>query len=157
MAGQLKAKSYDNRLTYLQDFISTLKILESEMKYRLDPLPEVFSRMSKSKKGLSGELLGKTCEIRNENHSFDFSSCWHAAVDAIYQDSSLTLKDRQIISDIGIDLGKTDMLGQSSLFSRAFTLLNDQVAEAIEEKKTKGKMYKSLGAAVGVLIVILFI
>ena len=29
-------------------------------------------------------------------------------------------------------------------------------AEAAEEKRTKGKMYKSLGTAIGALIVILF-
>ncbi len=157
VSGQLKAKSYENRLTHLQSLISTLKILQSEMKYKLDPLPIVFERIGKTDEGLSYKLLAKTCEILKSDSSFDFSSCWQEAVDYVYKDSSLTKKDLQIISDIGYDLGKTDMEGQSSLFTRAFTLLEIQVGEANQEKVTKGRMYKSLGAAVGFLIVIIFV
>ena len=32
--GQLKAKTYDNRVYHLQELITMLKVLESEMKYR---------------------------------------------------------------------------------------------------------------------------
>lgn len=155
--GQLKARTYDNRISHLQDFITTLKILESEMKYRLDPLPEVFIRISKMKVGMAAILFEKTFQLLKTGFTHDFACCWNEAVRTVYKDSSLTESDIQIICDLGIDLGKTDMGSQYSLFSRTFSLLEEQVAEANEEKRTKGKMYKSLGAAVGVLVVIVLV
>lgn len=157
LAGQLKAKSYDNRVFHLQDFVTTIKILESEMKYRLDPLPDLFMRISKMKGGMAGKLFETTCRLIREGFSHDFPSCWNEAVDNVYKECSLTKADKQIIYDFGIELGKTDMGSQFSLFSRTYSLMEVQVAEAIEENKTKGKMYKSLGAAVGVLVVIILI
>ncbi|HYE67847.1 MAG TPA: stage III sporulation protein AB, partial [Anaerovoracaceae bacterium] len=74
-----------------------------------------------------------------------------------YLESALNKEDKRIIADLGIELGKTDMESQSGMFQRTFSMLEAQTAEAIEEKKTKGKMYKSLGSAIGVLIVILLI
>jgi len=155
--GQLKAKSFDNRVIHLQDFITTLKILESEMKYRLDPIPVLFMRISQMKRGMAAKLFETVCMMLNELENRDFTSCWTAAIESVYSESSLTREDRQIIYDLGIDLGKTDMNSQYSLFSRTFSLLEHQVTEAIEINKTKGKMYKSLCAATGVLVVILLI
>lgn len=155
--GQLKAKAFDNRLIHLQDCITTFKILESEMKFRLDPLPVLFLRIKDMKDGMAGSLLERTCMLLGDFNHSDFSSCWTEAVEMTYKDSSLTREDKQIICDLGIDLGKTDIGSQFSLFSRTFTLLENQVTEALELKQTKGKMYKSLGAAAGILTVILLI
>jgi len=155
--GQLKAKTYDNRVYHLQELITTLKILESEMKYRLDPLPDLFLRVSKIKAGMSADLL-KTAGLLLKNQSTqDLPDCWKEAVEMSYLESALNKEDKRIITDLGIELGKTDMESQSGMFQRTFSMLEAQTAEAIEEKKTKGKMYKSLGSAIGVLIVILLI
>ena len=155
--GQLKAKTYDNRVYHLQELITTLRVLESEMKYRLDPLPELLLRVSRIKKGMSAELLETAGLLLKDQADRDLSDCWGEAVDTAYRESALNKEDKRIISDLGIELGKTDMESQSGMFQRTFSLLEAQTAEAIEEKKTKGKMYKSLGSAIGALIVILLI
>lgn len=156
-AGLLKAKAYENRVFHLQDFISTLKILESDMKYLLDPLPVIFDRIGKIKKGLTGKLFMTTCEMIRKDSSQGFSGYWEEAVFSVYKESSLTREDKQIIADFGINIGKTDMGSQINLFSRTCDLLEDQVKEAIEERSTKGKMYKSLGAALGIMVVIILV
>ena len=156
--GQLKAKTYDNRVYHLQELITTLKVLESEMKYRLDPLPDLLIRVSGVKEGgMSGILLETAARLLKDPDSPDLSVCWERAVETAYQNSALTGEDKRITADLGIELGKTDLGSQYSMFQRTYTLLEAQAAEAIEEKKTKGKMYKSLGTAIGVLIVILLI
>lgn len=155
--GQLKAKSYDNRVYHLQELITTLKVLESEMKYRLDPLPNLFLRVSKIKSGMSGALLETAGMLLKNQAGRDLPDCWLEAVETAYLESALNKEDKRIIADLGIELGKTDMESQSSMFLRTFSLLEAQAVEAAEEKKTKGKMYKSLGSAIGVLIVILLI
>ncbi len=155
--GQLKAKTYDNRVYHLQDLLTTLKILESEMKYRLDPLPDLLMRVSTIKEGMSSELLEIAARLLREPSSPGLSACWEKAVEIAYRDSALNKEDKRIVADLGIELGKTDVANQHSMFHRTFSLLEVQVSEAVEEKRTKGKMYKSLGTAIGALIVILFI
>lgn len=155
--GQLKAKTYDNRVYHLQELITMLKVLESEMKYRLDPLPDLFLRVSKIKEGMSSEFLVTAGLLLKNQSARDLPDCWKEAVETTYLESALNKEDKRIIADLGIELGKTDMESQSGMFQRTFSMLEAQTAEAIEEKKTKGKMYKSLGSAIGVLIVILLI
>ncbi len=155
--GHLKAKTYDNRAYHLQELITTLKVLEAEMKYRMDPLPELLIRVSKIKEGMSADLLLSAGLLLQNQASRDSSICWEEAVQTAYLESSLNKEDKRIIADLGIELGKTDMESQTGMFIRTFSLLEAQAAEASEEKKTKGKMYKSLGSAAGVLLVILLI
>ncbi|MEL7657038.1 MAG: stage III sporulation protein AB [Bacillota bacterium] len=155
--GQLKAKTFENRVYHLQELITTLKVLESEMKYRLDPLPDLFIRVSTMKPGMSGTLLESAGRFLKIQTSRDFADCWKDAVETAYEESALNKEDRRIITDLGIELGKTDMESQSGMFSRTYSLLAAQVEEAIEEKRTKGKMYKSLGPSIGILIVILLV
>ncbi|HVI43114.1 MAG TPA: stage III sporulation protein AB [Anaerovoracaceae bacterium] len=155
--GHLKAKTYDNRVYHLQELITTLKVMESEMKYRLDPMPDLLLRISKIKVGMSTELMETASRLLRDQTSRDLADCWKEAVDTAYLESALNKEDKRIITDLGIELGKTDMESQSGMFLRTFSLLEAQTTEAIEEKKTKGKMYKSLGSAIGILIVILLI
>lgn len=155
--GQLKAKTFDNRVYHLQDLITTLKVLESEMKYRLDPLPDLFARIGAIKPGMSSDLLITAAELLRTRAGTDLPTCWSEAVEKAYGESALKSEDKRIVSDLGIELGKTDLNSQTGMFLRTFSLLEVQVLEATDEKKSKGRMYKSLGPAVGMLIVILLI
>jgi len=155
--GQLKAKTYDNRVYHLQELITTLKVLESEMKYRLDPLPDLLIRVSTAKPGMSGMLMETAGRLLKIQTVLDFAECWEEAIETAYQESALNAEDKRILNDLGIELGKTDMESQNGMFQRTYSLLEAQVEEAVEEKKSKGRMYKSLGPAIGILIVILLI
>lgn len=156
-AGQLKAKTYENRVYHLQELITILKVLESEMKYRLEPLPDLLLQIGKIKEGMSASFLKTAGMLLKNPGAGALPDCWKEAVETAYLESALNKEDKRIITDLGIELGKTDMESQTGMFRRTFSLLEAQAAEAIEEQKTKGKMYKSLGTAIGALIVILLI
>lgn len=156
-SGQLKAKTFENRVCHLQELVTTLKVVESEMKYRMDPLPELLLRVSGIRDGLSTNLLKTASLLLRNRASRDMSDCWREAVETVYRESALNREDIRIVSDLGIQLGKTDLESQSGMFNRTFSLLEAQITEAVEDKRTKGRMYKSLGSAIGVLIVILLI
>jgi stage III sporulation protein AB len=156
-AGRLKAKTLENRVFHLQELITALKILESEMKYRLDPLPDLLLRLGRAKDGMVCEFFETAGRLLKERTSRDSSLCWEEAVETVYHESAMNKEDKQILIDLGIELGKTDMMNQEGLFRRTFSMLEAQCEKAVEEKKTKGKMYQSLGTAVGILIVILLI
>lgn len=157
IAGKLLSKPYDSRVYHLQSLLTAIGILEAEMKYRMDPLKESFIRVSKLCDGYTLKLFSKASELLKERDFLDFSSIWSLAVDDSYKGSSLTVKDLQIIKDMGLDLGKTDMSGQNNAFNRIKVQLNEQLLYAQEVKKTKGKMLQSISLAIGFLVVIIII
>jgi len=153
----LKASVYSERVTYLQELIATFKILETEIKFRMDPLPESFRRVGNYKKNKASLLLVTAGSMLAENRGYSFAECWENAVLEVYEKTGLTGEDICILKDMSIELGKSDMAGQSSMFERVNIRLTDQLSAAVEDKKTKGKMYRSLGFAIGAVIVILLV
>jgi stage III sporulation protein AB len=127
------------------------------MRYRRDPLPETFERVSKYKANSSSAFFLKVNEILKENKTFLFMDSWKMAADECYKNSSLKPSDIEIINDIGIELGKSDIEGQANLFFRTFKRLEECTQNAVLEKNTKGKMYKSMGITIGIVIVIILI
>lgn len=155
--GQLMAKPYNNRIEHLQSVLTALMSLEAEMKYRLDPLSTLFYRVGSFSTGYTQNLFLEASSSLKEWTFQDFSVIWANTVEKTYETSSLTTKDKQVLSDIGLDLGKTHISGHDTMFSRTYTLLEQQIQEAKHEKETKGKLYKTLGTASGILIVILMV
>ena len=66
-------------------------------------------------------------------------------------------KDKQIIKNLGKTLGKTDKDGQVSQIELSLTFLNSQLKKAEQEELKKAKLYKTLGATIGMAIVIILI
>ena len=155
--GWAKAYTYEQRVQLLKNIIDTIESLESEMKYRIDPLPQALKRICVYKKGVASDFFKAVAQSLEDSSNIPFSTIWDEKVESFYSGSVLNAADLVILKEIGPELGKTGLQGQSSLFSRVHAYLDNQLAEAEEEKKTKGKMYKSLGFAIGIAIVIIFI
>jgi len=155
--GLLKSMKYSIRLEQLKDLTESLSILESEMKYRRDPLPETLERISKYKSNSASDFFSLVSEILKENRTCSMIECWCKAVNECYGKTSLKDEDLEVIKDIGLELGKSDISGQSNMFLRVLKRMEVCCAEAGCEKSTKGKMYKSMGITVGVVIVIILI
>lgn len=156
-AGFLMAKPFENRIHHLQELITALKVLEAEMKYRMDPLPVLLKKIGELTFEQAGTFFLQVCNGLNGDYAYDFYKSWLWAVGEIYGQSALTERDREILSEVGLELGKTDLSTQQSLFVRVFARLEQQVAEAEGEKRIKGKMYQVLGTAIGVLVVIVLL
>lgn len=155
--GFLLSKGYENRISHLQDLITLLKVLEADMFYRMDPLPQLLNRIGNSHKELAGAFFVQVCKGLESQNSYDFYGSWTSAVGEVYSTSSLSEKDREILSEIGISLGKTDLSNQRSFFSQVYERLGQQIIEAVEIKKTKGKLYQTVMTALGVLTVIVLL
>ncbi len=156
-AGYMAARPYENRVIHLEDLTLVLKIMQSEMEYRSDPLPQLMERVSQRTKGKAGDFLQTVCRLLKEDDRYDFYDSWKQAVLEVYGESAFTEDDRLILSQAGIELGKTDLLNQQAMFSHLFNGLEKQRKEAGEERKTKGRIYRTLGAACGVLAVIVLL
>jgi stage III sporulation protein AB len=155
-SGYLMARSFENRVNHLNDIYTAFKVLEAEMNYRRDPLPVLMRRLGNAE-GIAGKLFVQVCEGLDNSYSYDFYGSWKCAVEKVFNESTLKETDKEILAEIGIELGKTDLFNQQGLFNRIYERLKHQIGEAIEEKRTKGKMYKALGVSFGVLTVIVLL
>lgn len=153
--GIIKAQAFSGRYKDLNDLKNMIKILETEMSYKKDPLPNAFKRISEYKENRAMELLQIASQYMAER--LEFSLCWDRAIAEVYDRSDLTNEDVMILKDMGLQLGKSDIQGQAAMFSLVNVKLDDQIKEADQAKKTKGKMYKSLGFSIGAVIAIILI
>ena len=157
LCGYLVSLKYSLRVERLSALTESLRILNSEITYRRDPLPETLERISRYKDNSSSAFFRRLTEIVRENKTFLFMDSWKAAVDDCYQNSPLKPCDIEIINDIGIELGKSDVEGQNNMFLRIFKRLEECTLDAVHERNTKGKMYKTMGITIGIAIVIILI
>ena len=155
--GYLASRPYENRVIHLEDLILVLKIMQAEMEYRNDPLPELMERIAQGMTGKAGHFLHTVCSLLKKDDRHDLYDSWKQAVDDVYGESSLVDKDKEILSQAGIELGKTDMASQQAMFVHLFQGLEKQRKEADEERRTKCRICRTLGAASGVLVVIMLL
>lgn len=153
--GLLKAQTYSQRLADLKDLKDMLRILQTEISYRKDPLPAAFARMASYKDTKAMNLLYE-CSRRMQDCR-DLRQCWEEAEAAAYRATCMNGEDRRIVKDLGLQLGKSDVQGQAAMFALAEAKLSSQMEEAAKEKETKGRMYKGIGFSVGIVISIILI
>lgn len=170
ICGILKAMRYKERTDILSDFIQAAEKMKIEMSYRRESLPELISRMADAARGtLPGRFFADISEIYGHRygsgnktesgsfHAVSVNECWSRAADEIYVQKCLTKSDRDAIRKLGHELGNCGIDGQERIFDLALAELRTLLSAAEEEKKTKGKMYISLGFTAGITIVILLI
>lgn len=75
----------------------------------------------------------------------------------MYNSGYLKAEDRQILSELGRSIGKSNTEGETAALALAMTRLDNVLETASEEKKRKGRLYRTLGimlgAAVGIMLI----
>ena len=87
--------------------------------------------------------------------SLNAGQAWEKAVDE--SSNNLTNEDINIIKGLSKLLGKTDLEGQLMQIELTAKLLDEQIIEATNLQNKNTKLYKTLGATVGLAIMIIFI
>lgn len=153
--GLFKAQKYSRRVKDLSSMRDMLRILDTEISYRKDPLFIIFNRVSSGRNDFAGSILSRCCFYMKQR--LDMTECWSRAVDDVCGTSSLTAQDKAVICGIGEQIGRSDISGQNKVFLLAEEKLKHQIQDAVDEKNSKGKMYGGLGFTVGILITVLLI
>ena len=99
-----------------------------------------------------GEIFHNSSKAM-ENESAGVS--WEKAVDE--SNNNFTKEDKDIIKGLAKMLGKTDIDGQVSEIKLTCKFLDVQIKDAENEKLKNEKLYKTLGATIGLALVIILI
>lgn len=152
LIGNLISKKYILRVKELKDFKNGLNIIESKIKFTYEPLPEVFMQTSKL---LSKNISTIFMKASNNMKNLNAEEAWNKSLEEI--STNLYREDIENIKNFGKMLGKTDKEGQISQLELTKTFIEMQIEKAKIEEEKNSKMYKTLGAIVGLAFVIILV
>ncbi len=154
LIGMLISKKYSNRVKILKDIKNALNIFEVKINFSFETISEIFTDISKKISGEAGKIFSNT--VKNiETNNMSAGEAWDKAVDN--NKELLKKEDIDCLKTLGKLLGKTDIDGQISQIELVNTFLENQISNAVEEKNKNEKMYKKLGAIIGLIIVIVLV
>lgn len=152
LIGNLISKKYILRVKELKDFKNALNIIESKIKFTYEPLPEIFMQTSKLVyKNISAMFV----QASNNMKSLNAEEAWNKSLEEA--STNLYKEDIENIKNFGKMLGKTDKEGQISQLELTKTFIEMQIEKAKIEEEKNSKMYKTLGAIVGLAFVIILV
>jgi len=150
--GTLISKKYNLRLVELKDFKNALNIIESKIKFTYEPLPDIFIQTSKMvSKNISRIFVQASNNMKTDNAE----EAWEKSIKIAT--TNLNEQDLENIKSFGKMLGKTDKEGQLSRIELTKTFIEMQIEKAKIDEQKNAKMYKTLGAIVGLAFVIILI
>lgn len=150
--GYLISKKYTLRLKELKDLKNALNIIESKITFTYEPLQDIFMQTSKMVTGNVSKIFVQACDNMKTDNAED---AWDKSMQTSI--TNLNLEDIENIKSFGKMLGKTDKEGQISRLELTKTFVDMQIEKAKIEEEKNAKMYKTLGAIIGLAFVIILI
>jgi stage III sporulation protein AB len=151
---------YAGRLTKrkiaITELIQGLEILRSEIFYTHDRLDLIADRVSRISEGASAYFFKKFADDLHSYGEKGVSSVWNDTVQACFPSGDpLTAKDTDALRALGVRLGSTDVAGQCENIGRTVKELSIRLADARSMELQKGRLYRTLGVAGGLLFAVL--
>ena len=153
--GTYKARKLKEREYVLRDAITFLKLVENEIKYMMNILPNAYEiarqKLNTELKIKIGNIVIDMLEMRN------IELVENSIEKNIAEISCLEDYDKNVIISTLKNLGRSDVEGQINIIENGITTLENQVTEANEVKLTNSKLYRTIGIIAGLMLVIIFI
>lgn len=153
--GIYKAKTLKSREYILRDMVTFLGLVENEIKYMLSILPNAYEaarqKLTTSLKDKMGSIAVDMLNLENE-YLIDQS-----IVKNISDIKEITDYDKNVFISTLKNLGRTDLEGQINIIENGIKIIENQIIEANDIKLKNSKLYKTVGAIAGIMIVIICI
>lgn len=157
LVGYIISLNYDLRIKQLSAFIFSLKIMEAEMNYSKSYLYDIVQKLSFNSDKIVADLYNQVCSGLKNNDGKEFTDIWNDSVERALESSSLTQADIRLIKDFGKSIGKMDLKNQEKIYDYFLKRFDLQLTDATEEKNKKSRVYKNLGFAIGIMVVVVLI
>ncbi|MBR1883591.1 MAG: stage III sporulation protein AB [Clostridia bacterium] len=155
MLGVQNAKKLEDREYILREFVTFLCSVKNEIKYMLTVLPNAYeiarqplkTKLKDAIGGITSDML-KDSSFENIEKSID---------ENINSIPELKGYDKTLITGVLKNLGKTNTNGQVNLIENAIKNVENQINEAVDIKVRNSRLYRTIGALFGAIIVVVFI
>ena len=150
--GKILASKYVFRLEELKEIKNALNVFKSKVKFTYEPIPEIFEEISNNSNGNISSLFKIA---KNEMKNTTAERAWTIAIES--SQNNLNEQDKQTLNMLSKLLGKSDIDGQISQIDITQSFIDKQIENAEFEKNKNERLYKKLGAVVGIGLVIILI
>ncbi len=138
----------------LMRMLQILQWMQSELEYRLTPLPQLCLQISEQcEGGLKKVFAGLAMELENQI-SPDASCCMEAALAKVRE---LPQSARGLLVSLGRGLGRFDLDGQVRELEAVHLQCASELEEFQSHRDQRIRSYQTLGICAGIALVILFI
>jgi stage III sporulation protein AB len=151
--GICKAKTFGKRTIDLKEMKMALGVFKSKIEFTYEPITEIFEGISKSIYENRENVFNSFC-INLKTLDYDVSKTWNEALNIT--PSHFKKEDIEVLKMLGKMLGKTDKTGQIQEIDMVSNFLDKQIELAEIEKSKNEKLYKTLGAVLGMTLAIVF-
>lgn len=145
---------FSDRLKKHRDFLKAvsgaLTFVASEIEFGHSELEYIFRHAD-----TSPALCGFFAECAGNIKSYGIKNAWSSTVDAYEERMELSLQEKDVLFQLGNQLGMSDVTGQKNAISRAVKQLDEYASSADAEYTRLSKPYRSCGILLGVFVLII--
>ncbi len=152
--GFIKAANWRNEERLLAQMVRLLDSMQSELEYRLTPLPQICANAAEEATGCLKSVFCALTEELNGQIAPDAATCMQAAISSV-KDLPDTVK--QALTMLGNSFGKFDLQGQLNEISAVRQHCQLQLTQMRENQDVRLRSYQTLGLCVGAGLAILFL
>lgn len=154
LSGLLLCMSYRHEEQALRQLIAALEYMESELQYRMTPLPELCRQIGKERTGMIGQLFQNLANELETQISPDVHSCLAVAAARL---GSIPPKTQYAICRLGESLGRFDLEGQLRGIDSVRCHCRNELEVLISGKDARLRSYQTLGLCAGAALAILLV
>ena len=152
--GFLTAAHHVSKLQLLQNLICGLDFMVCERQYRATPLPQLCRLAGENCSGKIGRVFSLLADELETQISPNVGICMAAVLDKF---NELDRTVFEILSNMGMLLGKFDLLGQISELESCRAHCIAKLEELNKDRDSRLRSYQTLGLCAGAAIAILFV
>lgn len=153
-AGRKAEQEQRRRVQCLRALIAALKRAGQELTFSLAPLPELLGRLGEEEEGAVGRFFRHCGEYAGKGEG-RFAEEWVKQAEEL-----AAVLDGQAVATLerlGRELGRHGWEEEGRQLAAAVAELEEQWEEARETERRRGRLYRTLSAAAGMLLVLLLL
>ena len=125
------------------------------LEYEKTPTKTLINRLASSESFIELTFI-KRCNEKLETNK-NFPEVWKLSLDESKSELALTKEDYEPLKQLSEIIGAYDVEAQTSGITLLENIIKLSIADAVEQNKTTGKLYRSLGILAGIAAAILVI
>ncbi|MBZ4644733.1 MAG: stage sporulation protein [Clostridia bacterium] len=155
--GYSLANKYAKRPEELRALQAALQMLEAEIVFSVNPLPDAFEKISRYVPESIKQIFEYSSHLLKQRTGMTAREAWALSINKLSRDMHLQKEDKEILIAFGNSLGCSDRENQIKNIHLACSKLSmeEKKAEVLKEKNER--LYKNLGLLGGLLIALLLI
>ncbi len=148
------AATYKKELKSIRSLIRILGHMESELRFRLTPLPQLCRQAAAESNDIVGDVISDLAKQLESQVCPDVSSCMHATI-SLHRD--IPPSTVLCLKELGLSLGRFDLTGQLSGIDAVRKCCEDHLNLLEHNKEVRLRSYQTLSLCAGAALAILLI